>query len=160
MSDRAMVNISGLSKESVLAALYNASRPQGMGFMHYDPTPMTEKVAEGVIKRMGGVLDFDYLAGRVMKVNIHKDEFDPWCYARDNGQGAAARVISELRVSGKLNTDAIAEQHKKGTKEAAAETRGMLEEESSFQSNEHGSVLRLGLAEFKNVLAPKVDRAL
>lgn len=36
------MDISGLSKASVLAALYNAARPQGMGFLQYDPKPMSE----------------------------------------------------------------------------------------------------------------------
>lgn len=35
-----MINIADLDKAEVLAALYNASKPQGMGFMHYDPAPM------------------------------------------------------------------------------------------------------------------------
>ena len=42
-----MISIEGLDKSKVLAALYNASRPQGMGFMQYDPNPMTEEEAEG-----------------------------------------------------------------------------------------------------------------
>lgn len=37
-----MVNINGISKGRVLAELYNASRPLGLGFLHYVPTPMTE----------------------------------------------------------------------------------------------------------------------
>lgn len=42
-------------------------------------------------------LYFDYLYGRVMKVNITHDEFDPWLYDRDNGNGAAQRAIDNLR---------------------------------------------------------------
>ena len=36
-----MVNITGLDKGAVLAALYNNSQPLGTGFLHYDPTRMT-----------------------------------------------------------------------------------------------------------------------
>jgi hypothetical protein len=32
-----------------------------------------------------------------MKVHIGGDEFDPWGYDRDNGDGAAQRVIDTLR---------------------------------------------------------------
>jgi len=39
---------------------------------------------------------FDYLKGRVMKVDLSGDELDPWLYDRDNGHGAAKRVIDSL----------------------------------------------------------------
>lgn len=44
---------------------------------------------------------FDYLKGRVMKVELAGDDVDPWLYDRDNGQGAFARVIDELRAATK-----------------------------------------------------------
>ena len=91
-----MINIKGLSKARVLASLYNASHPQGMGFLHYDPTPMTEEVAQ-LIANDNGSWNFDYLKGRVMKVDLSKDEFDPWLYDRDNGFEAAQNVINTLR---------------------------------------------------------------
>lgn len=36
---------------------------------------------------------FDYLQGRVMKVDLAGDELDPRLYDRDNGEGAARRAI-------------------------------------------------------------------
>lgn len=90
-----MVNIRGLKKSAVLAALYNASKPQGLGFLHFDPTPMAEEEAEELLK-MGDY--FDYLKGRVMKVDLSNDDyFEEWLYDRDNGSGAAQRVINKLR---------------------------------------------------------------
>lgn len=90
-----MVNISGISKGKVLAALYNASHPLGMGFLHYDPIPMTEGEADELLKCR---TYFDYLKGRVMKVDLSNDsEFDERLYDRDNGIGAAQRVIDRLR---------------------------------------------------------------
>lgn len=32
-----MINIKGLNKAKVLAALYNASKPLGLGILQYDP---------------------------------------------------------------------------------------------------------------------------
>ena len=46
------MNIAGKSKAAILAALYNASKPLGLGFMHYDPTPMTETEAEEIINAL------------------------------------------------------------------------------------------------------------
>ncbi len=45
-----MISINGLDKAAVLAALYNASRPQGMGFMHYDPKPMEVEEARTLLR--------------------------------------------------------------------------------------------------------------
>ncbi len=46
---------------------------------------------------------FDYLAGRVMKIDLSGDELDPRLYDRDLGQGAAERTIDALRR--KTNAD-------------------------------------------------------
>ena len=100
MSDE--INIEGLSKAAVLAALFNGSRQQGMGFLNAaGANPMTEAQAQEEIDARadgnGWRSYFDYLRGRVMKVDIGGDTFDPYLYDRDNGRGAAAAVIASLR---------------------------------------------------------------
>lgn len=92
------MNIAGLSKPAVLAALFNASRQQGMGFMDTrGAQPMTEAEAEKVIEEQG--MYFDYLRGRVMKISLDGDELETRSYDRDNGQGAAERAIEPLRAT-------------------------------------------------------------
>ena len=92
------VSIEGLSKAKVLAALYNNAKPLGMGFLHYTPEMMTESEAVAVLKSCEpDRLYFDYLDGRVMKVDLTNDAFESRLYNRDNGEGAAERVINELR---------------------------------------------------------------
>jgi hypothetical protein len=86
------MNIKGLKKEAVLAALYNASKLQGMGFLHYNPKPMTEAEAAELLKRYEANPYFDYLYGRVMKIEISGDELDTGLYNRDNGIDAAEKV--------------------------------------------------------------------
>lgn len=90
-----MIDLTGLSKAAVLAALYNNSRPQGMGILHYDPRPMTEGEAQELLD--GGQTSFDYLKGRVMKIDLGKDELHPGLYDRDLGEGAAEGIIAKLR---------------------------------------------------------------
>lgn len=91
------VNIEGLSKASVLAALYNASKPQGMGYLQFTPQDMTEAEAFALLKVQGTY--FDYLKGRAMKVELSNDaNFDARGYDRDNGEGAAQRAVDKLRV--------------------------------------------------------------
>jgi len=80
-------------KAKVLAALYNGSKPLGMGIMHFDPAPMTEAQAATILSDRE---HFDYLKGRVMKVSLSEDTFDPFLYDRDNGQGAAARAVASV----------------------------------------------------------------
>ena len=91
-----MLNISGINKADLLAALYNNSRTQGMGFLSAKPGNMTRDEAAELLKE---TQHFDYLHGRVMKVNLSKDEFDPWLYDRDLGQGAAQRVVEALKTA-------------------------------------------------------------
>lgn len=50
---------------------------------------------------------FDYVLGRVMKVNLAGDSMRTGLYNRDNGANAAERIISELRTrtkAGQLDT--------------------------------------------------------
>ncbi len=88
-----MIDISKKSKAKVLAALYNASQPLGLGFMHYDPAEMTEQEAEGLLEKTDY---FDYVKGRIMKVQLSGDTLDPRNYDRDNGEGAAQRAIDAI----------------------------------------------------------------
>ena len=91
------INIKGLDKAEVLAALYNATHQQGMGFLHErGARPMTVQDAREELAQNPHMC-FDYLHGRVMKVNISGDEFDPWGFDRDNYDGAAEEAIAPLR---------------------------------------------------------------
>ena len=88
------INIAGLDKARVFAELFNDARPQGMGFIHFVPGDITAEQAAPVIA--SGQTYFDYVQGRVMKVDLSGDEFDPWLYDRDNGPGAAARAVARI----------------------------------------------------------------
>ena len=108
------VDISGLSKAAVLAALFNASAPGGMGFLQaqHGPDVMTEADAQqhidaGTSPDPGSAgkrdLYFDYLLGRPLKTDLSDDSFDPWGFDRDNGgDGAAQKVIDRLRETGEV----------------------------------------------------------
>ena len=89
-----MLNISGINKADLLAALYNNSRTQGLGFLSARPGDMTRDEAAAMLACSQR---FDYLYGRVMKVDLSTGELDPRLYDRDLGQGAAQRVVEALR---------------------------------------------------------------
>jgi hypothetical protein len=88
------MNISGMNKAKILAALYNNSKPQGMGFLHFDDQPMTQEEAQELLD--SGQTYFDYLKGRVMKIDLSGDELETWLYNRDNGENAAEAVLANL----------------------------------------------------------------
>ena len=87
-----MIDISKMDRATVLAKLYNASRPLGLGFLHHTPEPMGSLEAEKLLAQ-GDY--FDYLKGRVMKIRLKfgATELDPLLYDRDNGPGAAAKAL-------------------------------------------------------------------
>lgn len=91
-----MINIKNLPKADVLMALFNATHQQGLGFSDtLGSRQMTLDDAKKIIA--SGITDFDYLRGRVMKVNLSGDEFDPFLFDRDNYDGAAQDAIAKLR---------------------------------------------------------------
>lgn len=89
------VDISDLDKAELLAALYNNAMPQGMGFLHYDPKPMTRDEAAQLLEKQKY---FDYLKGRVMKIDLTDSKMWTAMYNRDNGPNAAEDVIAQLRA--------------------------------------------------------------
>ena len=147
------ISLEGLDKAEVLAALYNASTPLGMGFLHYDPVPMTADEARELLARS---TCFDYLKGRVMKVDLSGDELDPWLYDRDNGDGAAMQAIRALLSNDQAT---IREVHEARKAKAAWTVRSHLHEKSVVVPGEGIAMLHLGLDDVADVLGPAVDRA-
>ena len=87
-----MINIAGLSKAAVLAALYNGTLSTRMQAV----LAMTVDEAQAFIDENDGSLRFDYVKGRPLKVDLTRDEFNEARYDRDAGPGRAAEVIKEL----------------------------------------------------------------
>lgn len=87
------IDITGKNKAAILAALYNNSRPLRLGILHYKKEDMTEAQAGDELKA-GNY--FDYLHGRVMKIDLGKDTLSTRLYDRDNGEGAGFEAIKHL----------------------------------------------------------------
>ncbi len=94
MNDR--ISIEGIDKAALLAALYNNAAPLGLGWLHYQPEPMTTEQAQKLLEE---TQSFDYLHGRCLKISLSDDTLYTRLYDRDNGgDGTAARIIESLRV--------------------------------------------------------------
>jgi hypothetical protein len=114
------IDLSGLDKAAVFAALYNAAKPQGMGFLQYTPEPMTVVEAADVLKQQ---TRFSYHEGRIMKIDLNGETLDSWRYNLENGTDAAEAVIASLRETGEVNSPYIEELHKRATAAAAQDIR-------------------------------------
>jgi hypothetical protein len=93
------IDISKMDKAEVLAALFNAAKPQGLGKFNFKPDHiMTSAEAATVLaeRTRDGKAYFDYCEGRSLKVEISDGPLKVELYDRDNGDGAAARAIAEI----------------------------------------------------------------
>ncbi|MDB5185345.1 MAG: hypothetical protein JWN38_1153 [Candidatus Saccharibacteria bacterium] len=146
------ISIADLDKAAVLAALFNGSRPQGLGFLAYNGGEgMTTEQAQAILD--SGQTGFDYLQGRVMKVDLSGDSFDPWGYDRDNGQNAAKVVIDELRSSGVVNGNMTQGIHEHGRERAAIIASEHLGGESHFTSP---GVVEMGFDELSGAVGERI----
>jgi len=98
------MDISKYNKADVLRLLYNRAKVQGMGALHARPGDMSKEEATDLINQRSSLhqrsrLYFDYLFGRVMKVDLSNNELDTRLYNRDNGPGAAEKAIERLDIS-------------------------------------------------------------
>lgn len=96
------IDVSNIDQAELLAGLYNRSRPQGMGFLQAIDGDMTTEQAQKELEDITGqkrdYTYFDYLYGRVMKVEINGEVLVPRLYDRDLGQGAAQAVVDSVRA--------------------------------------------------------------
>ena len=148
------IDISNLDKAEVLAALYNGASPQGLGFLQYDSEPMGTDVAQELLSKS---TYFDYVRGRVMKVELSGDSFDPWLYDRDNGAGAAAKVIDALNETGMVNPEEVEVQSLENTRKSAQELYDRLDETTTQEVVGATLITTIGLDDVADVLAPKLE---
>jgi len=90
-----MIIISETNKPAALAALYNASSPIGLGFLHAEKARMSVAEAAALLTQERY---FDYLKGRVMKVDFDETPMFLDLYDRDNGSGAGIRALEKANV--------------------------------------------------------------
>ena len=88
-----MINIYGIDKAELLVELYNHSHQQGMGMLQ----PARSLTVEDARKLLEQTQRFDYINGKVMKVDLSGNNFDEFLYDRDNGEGAAKEVIDKIK---------------------------------------------------------------
>ena len=95
-----MIDIHGIDKKKIFAALYNNARPVGMGLVHHVPGPLSDGEIEQLFRSCEEDLYFDYVKGRSMKINLNNDFLDSYLYDRDNGEDAAKLALINAGLMG------------------------------------------------------------
>ncbi len=93
MREVAPIDISHKDKAQVLTALYNHARPRGWGILEFDPMPMEVSHARLLLEKQD---HFEYVYGRVLKVDLSGDCVNPYLYDKANGEGSAQRAIDTV----------------------------------------------------------------
>ena len=153
MTDDGTVDIAGLPKGAVLAVLYNAAAPHGLGFLQTEHAPelMTTLEAQAVIDGRGHdhhaavrrflpfyatpVLAFTYVYGRPLKADLNGDRFSPGGYDGHHGTGAAAFAVAELRRTGDVCPDTVYAVHVRRLCEEASDVLADPDAVAAFERN-------------------------
>lgn len=97
-----VIDISDKDRAEVLAALYNASTPIGMGFAQYNPMSWTKEIAEIYFEQYGepdvnGAISFDWIMGRPVHCTFVDNLVYVKAYNFDNEFGLAQRAIATCK---------------------------------------------------------------
>ena len=85
-----IIDIKGIDKVKILKALYTGAHPQGIGMLHFIDGGLSDEEAKNLLQKNNY---FDYLHGRVMKINLSTDKLDTTLYDIDNGKNAAEQIL-------------------------------------------------------------------
>ena len=88
-----LIDISKKDKAAVFTALYNHARPKGLAFLCFDHGPIEVSKAREYLEKASW---FETVNGRLLRIDLSSDTFDPSLYDQVNGEGAAAKAISTV----------------------------------------------------------------
>jgi hypothetical protein len=72
-----MIDVTGIDLVRFAQKVYELSSPQGLGFMHFTPEPLSEERAKQMIECNDGrhvALSMDYVDGRACKMVVFRNE--------------------------------------------------------------------------------------
>lgn len=65
------IDITGVDKKKLVNAVYDLSSPVGLGFLHFNPAPLSDEEAEAIADGAHGVR-MDYVNGRCCKFKTYE----------------------------------------------------------------------------------------
>ncbi len=101
-----MIDVTNVDMVEFVKAVYDLSQPQGMGFLHFTPTPLTDAEAKGIIQK-DGTVNMDYIKGRSCKMSVRLENgkkyiWDTW-YDHTNEQ--LAQLLERVGVKPTVTLD-------------------------------------------------------
>ena len=94
------INIKGVDKVKLLAALFNAAGPEGPTRMTYKPRHvMSKHEAHEWLERhyeMAATPHIYYIEGRRINLDISGDKVDPYAWDKRHGWGAFSKIVNSL----------------------------------------------------------------
>lgn len=114
------INVAGLDSARLLATLFNAASPQGLGFLQYTEKPMSIEEAEG---HLAAQRQFSYLEGRVLGIDLATSQLKPYHYDHYYGAGSTEQIVALVRRGEDVNSRQIVDLHTARRRAAAEETR-------------------------------------
>jgi hypothetical protein len=92
------IDVKGIDRGALIAALHNGTGAQGLGMMHDICRDMTPEEGAKILDERNGKFQFDYLRGRPIKVWIEGDMLMRTdLYDRDARPGACQEIVDRLR---------------------------------------------------------------
>lgn len=111
-----MIDITGIDLVKFAQKVYELSAPQGLGFLHYTPEPLTEEEAKKCTyldreppyaHGSGVVLDMDYVKGRACKMVVWQKDGklkirEPWY---DHTDGIFKELLNTFNIQVPAETE-------------------------------------------------------
>ena len=100
-----MIDVTGINLVRFAQKVYELSSPQGLGFMHFTPQPLDEKVAQEMVdqwkKDNWSALSMDYVNGRACKMDVIRKDgklfiHDSWY---DHSDDKLKQLLAAFNVS-------------------------------------------------------------
>jgi hypothetical protein len=101
-----MIDITGIDLVKFVQKVYELSVPQGLGFLHFTPTPLSEEEAKKIIDFDGRMkskikVSMDYVSGRACKMIVWEKDgklgiADSWY---DHTDKQLKQLLSEFNIN-------------------------------------------------------------
>lgn len=94
-----MIEITGVDLKQFVKDVYDLSKPQGLGFKHFTPKPLSDEEAESIVIRSSErfPVDVDYVRGRACKMTVFRDKENPErLYIHDKWYDHSESALQEL----------------------------------------------------------------
>ena len=99
-----MIKITGVDLRAFVQAVYDLSRPQGLGVLHYQEGSLTDEEADMILNTAfsyaGLALALDYVHGRACKMSVYREDGDLFISNRwfDHSDSQLAELLERVGI--------------------------------------------------------------